>query len=204
MEAYNLKELEQRIPKAIAGVNQMQVKEFLQALADENQIKVEKIGSGNWYWSFRSDAKKMREATINSLKAEEDRMIATIADNERQIEEEMAKRQEDDEMIDNGGLDRKALMEAHEALMKEKEALDNELALYSDSDPTEVLKKMEETEKLKKSAKRWTDNIDSLGSYLVNSLSVERGQLSQILKYVSLRPPRLFLVIPQCFPARKY
>jgi hypothetical protein len=187
MEAYNLKELEAKIPKAIAGVNGMQVKEYLQALADENLIKVEKIGSGNWYWSFRSDAKKIREATIYSLKAEEDRMIAAIADSERQIEEEMEKRHMDDEMVDNGGMDRKALMEAHEALMKEKECLDNELALYSDNNPTDVLKKMEESAKLKRSAMRWTDNLESLESYLMKSLSVDRGQVYQLMKYVSHR-----------------
>lgn len=36
----------------------MVVKDYLQALSGEGLIRVEKIGSGNWYWSFLSDAKQ--------------------------------------------------------------------------------------------------------------------------------------------------
>jgi hypothetical protein len=33
-----------------ASVNKMQVNDFLEELRDENKVRVEKIGSVNWYW----------------------------------------------------------------------------------------------------------------------------------------------------------
>jgi hypothetical protein len=157
----------------------MQVKEYLQALQDENLIRVEKIGSGNWYWCFMSDAKKIKENTLNGLKAAESKLVASVAETERQIEEEMARHVEDDEMLEDGGMDRKALLEAHGVLLREMETLDRELACYSDNDPAEVLRKMEETKRLKDSAIRWTDNIESIESFLISMTS--RTQATEIM-----------------------
>jgi len=180
MGVYTFKELEKLLP-SVASINGMQVKDYLQALQDENQIRVEKIGSGNWYWSFKSDAKKTKENTINALKAEESKLIASTADTERQIEEEMAKREEDDGMLEGDGMDRKVLLKAHEMLLQEMDVLDKELALYSDNDPTEVLRKVDETQKLKKDAMTWTDRIECMESYLVG-LTGDRGQVASIMQ----------------------
>ena len=46
--------------------------------------------------------------------------------------------------------------------------LDKGLSCYSESDPEEVLRKIEETRRLKDSAVRWTDNIDAMESFLTN------------------------------------
>lgn len=54
----------------MASINSIQVKEFLQALTDENKLRVEKIGSGNWYWSFRSDEKVERQRQLNRVQSE--------------------------------------------------------------------------------------------------------------------------------------
>jgi hypothetical protein len=170
MSVYTLKELE-KLLQSVASITQMQVKEYLQALQDENLIRVEKIGSGNWYWCFMSDAKKIKENTLNGLKAAESKLVASIAETERQIEEEMARHVEDDEMLEDGGMDRKALLEAHGVLLREMETLDRELACYSDNDPAEVLRKVEETKRLKDSAIRWTDNIESIESFLISMTS---------------------------------
>jgi hypothetical protein len=167
MGVYTIKDLDKFLP-AVAGINQMQVKDYVQALQDENLIRVEKIGSGNWYWCFTSDAKKSKENSINNLKSEESKLMTLIADTEKQIEEEMAKREGDDEVLEKGGMDRKALLKAHDTLLKEMELLNKELALYSDDDPTEVLRKVEETKKLKQSAFRWTDNIESMETFITN------------------------------------
>ena len=179
MGVYTIKELDKFLP-SVASINQMQVKDYVQALQDENSITVEKIGSGNWYWSFNSDAKKQKENTINNLKFEEGKLTASIAETEKQIEEEMAKRDEDDETPEEGGMDRTALLEAHETLLKEMETLDKELALYSDNDPSEVLHKVEETKKLKQSAFRWTDNIESMESFITN-LTGDRARAAEAM-----------------------
>lgn len=180
MSVYTMKELEKLIP-SVAGIHAMAVKDYFQAIQDENQIRAEKIGSGNWYWSFRSDAKKMKENLINNLTLEENRLTRSITEAERYIEEEMAKREEDAEMLEEGGMSRKALLKAHETILKEMELLDKELAVYSDNDPTDVLRKAEETEKLKESAIKWTDNIECL-EYFIGGLGIDRGQVAILMQ----------------------
>ncbi|KAH9221616.1 meiotic nuclear division protein 1, partial [Leptodontidium sp. 2 PMI_412] len=51
MNVFTLKELEKTLA-SVASIHAMQVKEYLQSMQDENLIRVEKIGSGNWYWCF--------------------------------------------------------------------------------------------------------------------------------------------------------
>jgi hypothetical protein len=180
MGVYSLRELEKLLP-SVGSINGMQVKDYVQTLLDESQIRVEKIGSGNWYWSFKSDAKKSKENMLNKLKDEECKLTTSIANIERTIEEETAERKEDDGMLEGSGIDRKGLMTAHEALTKETEVLDRELALYSDNDPTEMLRKVEETKELKRSAMAWTDNIESLECYIIGLLG-DRTAVAQLMQ----------------------
>lgn len=180
MGVYSFKELEKLLP-AVGSINGMQVKDYLQALQDENQIRVEKIGSGNWYWSFRSEARKTKENTIHSLKAEENKLIASLSDTKNQTHKEMAKRDEEDEMLQGDGMDRKALLPAHGVLMKEMEGLDQALAIYSENDPAEVIRKAGEVQRLKDKAIRWTDNIESLEAFFVN-LTSDRAQAVSIMQ----------------------
>ncbi|RDL34554.1 uncharacterized protein BP5553_07682 [Venustampulla echinocandica] len=180
MSVYTLKELEKSL-QSVASINQMQVKDYLQALQDENLIRVEKIGSGNWYWCFMSDAKKTKENMINTLKGEESKLVASITDTERQIQEEMTKRKKDYEMPENNGMDRKALLEAHETLLRETEMLDKELACYSDNDPAEILRKIEETKTMRDRAMRWTDNIEAIESFIAN-LTGDRARAAELMQ----------------------
>lgn len=180
MNVFTLKELEKTLA-SVASIHAMQVKEYLQSMQDENLIRVEKIGSGNWYWCFTSDAKKAKENMLNKLKAEERAMTTAIAEAERNLEEEMARREDDDDnLLEGNGMDRKALLEAHGLLVKETEALDKELACYSDNDPAEIQRKIVENKRLKDSAIRWTDNIESMESY-IGTLVMDRTQLETIM-----------------------
>lgn len=79
----------------------MQVKDYLQVLSDDNKIRVEKIGSGNWYWSFPSDEKKAKDndlskaweenakasAMVNELQAKSDEAEAARADEQDTLSE---------------------------------------------------------------------------------------------------------------------
>jgi len=128
-----------------------------------------------------SDARKTKENMINNLKAEEAKLEGSIAETQRQIEEEMSKREDDEEMLEGNGMDRKALLEMHEMLSKEIEELDKELACYTDNDPAAVQQKVEETKKLKSSAILWTDNIESMGSY-ITSLTGDRTATNKLME----------------------
>jgi len=63
---HTLKELEKELPAA-ALITSMVVKDMIRELTDENKVKVEKIGSGNWYWSWASDEARERKKTIALL-----------------------------------------------------------------------------------------------------------------------------------------
>jgi hypothetical protein len=153
LSAHSFKDLEKALP-SVASISGMVVKDYLQALSDEGLIKVEKIGSGNWYWAFVSDAKQSKEKVLHGLKTEETKLNASITDVEKQIIDETAQRDEDDEMLEDNGMDRQALLVAHERLLKETASLEKELAAYSGNDPTELLRKEKETQNLKDAAEQ--------------------------------------------------
>ena len=77
----------------------MQVKDYLQALADDNKIRVEKIGSGNWYWSFPSDEKKAKEAALEKAQAEHCKADNIVMELQTKVDEAGAARAEDEEML---------------------------------------------------------------------------------------------------------
>lgn len=158
----------------------MQVKDFIQTLTDEGLIRVEKIGGGNWYWSFASDSKKINEKIHSDLITEEGKLKASLAEVEAQIQSEMAAREEDEEMLEDGGMDRRALLDAHENALNTIAALSRELAGYSDSDPTEILRIADETRVLKDSAERWTDYIESIEG-LFRNMTRDRAAVAQVM-----------------------
>lgn len=83
----------------VSSINGMQVKDYLQALSDDNKIRVEKIGSGNWYWSFPADEKKAKEAALKKSQEEYDKASATMADLQAKVDTAGAARtDEDDDM----------------------------------------------------------------------------------------------------------
>ena len=180
MSVYTFKELEKLLP-AVGSISGMQVKDYLQALQDENQIRVEKIGSGNWYWSFKSEAKKTKENVIYNLKSEESKLMESLAETEQQIEKEMAKREEEDEKLEGGGMGRNALLEAQETLLKEMEILDRELSVYSENNPADMLRKAGEAKKLKESAIKWTDNIECLEAFVL-TLTGDRTEAARMMQ----------------------
>lgn len=100
--AHSIKDLEKTLPQ-VASISSMQVKDYLQALQDDNKIRVEKIGSGNWYWSFPSDEKKAKEAALARAQEEYDKANATAAELQAKVDEAGAARGEDDEALADTG-----------------------------------------------------------------------------------------------------
>lgn len=85
--ACTLKDLEKELPPK-AGISSMVVKDYLNALEDDHQINMEKIGSCNWYWSFPAEARRQKEAArAQALKAR-DEVRATVAAAEKAAAEE--------------------------------------------------------------------------------------------------------------------
>jgi hypothetical protein len=77
----------------------MHVKDYLQALADDNKIRVEKIGSGNWYWSFLSDEKKAKDTALDKAQDEYNKANATVAELQLRVDEAGAARADDEDIL---------------------------------------------------------------------------------------------------------
>lgn len=82
----------------------MQVKDYLQALQDDNKIRVEKIGSGNWYWSFPSDEKKSKTAALARVREEHDKASVAVLELQAKVDDAGAARGEDESTKGNGSL----------------------------------------------------------------------------------------------------
>lgn len=63
---HTLKDLETAIPTH-TKINKMQIKDLIKELTDTNQVNIEKIGSGNWYWSWAGDQIAEKTAMISNL-----------------------------------------------------------------------------------------------------------------------------------------
>jgi hypothetical protein len=96
--AHSIKDLEKAIP-SVASINGMQVKDYLQALSDDNKIRVEKIGSGNWYWSFPSDEKKAKEVMLERAQEEFNKANDALTELQAKVDEAGAAREDDDDML---------------------------------------------------------------------------------------------------------
>lgn len=79
----------------MASIASIQVKEYLQELADGGQIHVERIGTVNWYWSFAGVEQRGREARVRRLGEERDRvqgvvdgLVGALRERERLLSEE--------------------------------------------------------------------------------------------------------------------
>lgn len=148
----------------------MQVKDYLQALSDEGKIRVEKIGSGNWYWSFPSEEKKSRESVLGKLKEELAKIKGSLEELGERVKQASEKRGEDDE-------DRGELVSAKLELDGEIGVLRKELDGYKDGDPGEVEKRRKEIKTLQGRAEMWTDNIGILEGYMLNLIGGDREKL---------------------------
>ena len=172
---HNIKELEKALP-SVASINGMQVKDYLQALNDEGKVRVEKIGSGNWYWSFLSEEKNTRDVALSDLKAEKGKIEAGVQELEERLREADEKRGEDD--------GRAELASQKMVLDAEVVEMGKELEGYRDCDPVEVERRMREVHGFRAAAERWTDNILILEGYLKELLGGDAEALDGLKRQV--------------------
>lgn len=192
---HTIKDLEKHLP-SVAQINGMQVKgtyttdhrhriahrplvilecctpanitlpDYVQALQDESRIRAEKIGSGNWYWSFISDDKIAVQKSLEGAQTAYEKALATDNELKAKIAEGEAQRKEDEEMLDESGDSREALLGSKRLLEGEVEGLRRELATYNNNDPVELEKKGREAAEWKGVAELCTDDIYSMELWL--------------------------------------
>lgn len=163
---YTLKELEKTLP-AVASINSIQVKEYIQALIDEDQIRVDKIGSGNWYWSFGSDEKVERERQLARVYTEVEKAKKSCTEWEAALTAETARRDESDEENEVGIDTRQSLQVTKAELAAEVHRLRVAETGLGDSECKKgVLMLQRELAGFRQQALQWTDNLCILEQYL--------------------------------------
>ncbi|KAK3178208.1 hypothetical protein OEA41_000341 [Lepraria neglecta] len=172
---HSIKDLEKSLP-AVASINGMQVKDYLQALHDEGKIRVEKIGSGNWYWSFLSEEKNTRDVTMSRLNEEQAKIDTAVEELEEKIKVASEMRGE------NEG--RGELVTQQLNLTEEVGVLRKELEGYKDNDPGEVDRKRKEIAGFRAKAERWTDNIEILEGRLLEMMGGDREGVDGVKREV--------------------
>lgn len=178
--AHTLKDLEKALP-GVASISNMLVKDYIQSMADENMIRVEKIGSGNWYWSFLSDEKIKKEQALAKAEAEKGKAQATVEELKQKVEEAAAEREDDeDEMMMEPGGDRVSMMTLHSELGNALDALRTELAGYSDNDPVEVELRKAMIVEEKRRVDVLTDVICSMEGWFKQRMGGDKGQFMAI------------------------
>ncbi|KAL2040207.1 hypothetical protein N7G274_007110 [Stereocaulon virgatum] len=154
----------------------MQVKDYLQTLHDEGKIRVEKIGSGNWYWSFLSEEKNTRDVTMSRLKEEQGKLNAAIEELEEKVKLASELRGEDE--------GRTELVTQQLNLSEAVGVLRKELEGYKDNDPGEVDRKRKEIMQFEAKAERWTDNIRVLEGRLLEMMGGDREAVDGVKREV--------------------
>ncbi|CAI7667947.1 unnamed protein product [Penicillium viridicatum] len=176
---HTLKDLEKTLP-SVASINGIQVKEYIQALTDEGQLRVEKIGSGNWYWSFSSDEKHAQERHLARVTMEVEKVRKSYADAEALAAETMHRAEETEEDERDSLMAKKAQLQMEIDRVRTTEAqLSGPLNSLSSKGVKQV---QEELAEFRQQALQWTDNIYILEEYLRKLASGDRQIIESILR----------------------
>jgi hypothetical protein len=170
----------------VASINGIQVKEYIQALTDEGKLRVEKIGSGNWYWIFGSDEKLERERLVGRVKTEVEKTRKSCADAAAALAAETALREREEP--DDG---ENTLESQRDALMATRIALEGEVArlratelqrISSGGGHKSVMQIRRELAEWQTQAQQWTDNIYILEGYLRQLAGGDREVVTAIIR----------------------
>ncbi|WEW59750.1 hypothetical protein PRK78_005230 [Emydomyces testavorans] len=175
---HTLKDLEKMLP-SVASINGMQVKDYIQALADDGKIQVEKIGSGNWYWAWAAEEKKERDKVRSALAKDLEKINRAVAELESKVG--MAK--------EEAGYGQSAEEEAERAELLAKKAateaevirLKRELDQYESGKVGGDIDMMEaDIKRWKAEVEMWTDNIYILEEYMKKLVGGDREVLEAL------------------------
>lgn len=154
----------------------MQAKDALQALVDDSLLRVEKIGSGNWYWAFVGDERKRLVGMMKSL-GDEREGLKRIVEGLKEVvlwEGERVR-------SEAGGEDVGGLVAEMGRLRKEKEMLEGELEGYREGDPGEVERRRALVGKAKAAVNQVTGEGLTLGLMRRWDLSREIGEEKKMI-----------------------
>ncbi|KAF3398765.1 hypothetical protein DPV78_006545 [Talaromyces pinophilus] len=169
---------------SVASIHGIQVKDFITGLLNDNKIRMEKIGSNNWYWSFSSDEKRERENVQERLNRELNRLTKSVEQLEDELQKQQTAAKEEEGTRDSMDIEteRRTLMERKAKLSTEIEPLQAQKTTFEDNDVSKIKQKTEEINQWKLETETWEDNISIMEQYLHKLAGGDRGLVEAIKK----------------------
>ncbi|WVF65996.1 hypothetical protein IAT40_000734 [Kwoniella sp. CBS 6097] len=168
---YSLKELEKIAPKT-KGIVVQSVKEVLDDLVSDSLVQMDKIGTGNYFWSLPSAAGATKNALLSKTEKELESINAKIEETRKGIKSAEKGRENTAE--------RKQLISTLSEVNETSVSLKSELAAFGAADPVRYERKSQAVQVCKDAAVRWTDNAMVLLQY-ASRLGAEEAQLRESL-----------------------
>ncbi|WWD16366.1 hypothetical protein CI109_100792 [Kwoniella shandongensis] len=165
-EFYSLKELEKIAPMV------QSVKDVLDDLVGDSLVIMDKIGTGNYFWSLPSAAGATKHAILAKTTKELEGINSKIEETTAALEAAQRGREDTAE--------RRKLLAQLDELNTTSLSLKAELAAFGAADPVRYEKKKEAIKVCKDAAVRWTDNTLIVLQY-ASGLGAEDAQMRGML-----------------------
>ncbi|KAL4158028.1 hypothetical protein PRNP1_003808 [Phytophthora ramorum] len=170
-EVFNLKEVEKLGSKA--GVVLQTVKDVNQALVDDVLVDCDKIGSGNYFWSFPSKLSQTRRRKLSELEQHHQTVQDKLVKVKQNVEKQKGLRPESEE--------RAQKLRRLEEQKAKVQVLRTKVQHLAENDP-EILEQLERKVRMaKEGSDRWTDNVYTLKSWVVKKRGVEGKEVDKWL-----------------------
>ncbi|XP_032665236.1 meiotic nuclear division protein 1 homolog [Odontomachus brunneus] len=169
-EFFTLKEIEKIAPKE-KGIVMQSVKDILQALADDDLVRAEKIGTSTYYWMFPGESITALERII----ADMTKKLVEAEFRLQKLREEIAKEKE----LKSDTEERTMLLREVETLREKEQQVKQQVARFSDVDPEVIAEMHEKAEKYKNAINVWTDNIFAIQSWCKNKFGISQKELNK-------------------------
>ncbi|KAH7484403.1 hypothetical protein KRP22_005572 [Phytophthora ramorum] len=170
-EVFNLKEVEKLGSKA--GVVLQTVKDVNQALVDDVLVDCNKIGSGNYFWSFPSKLSQTRRRKLSELEQRHQTAQDKLVKVKQNVEKQKGLRPESEERVQK--------LRRLEEQKAKVQVLRTKVQHLAENDP-EILEQLERKVRMaKEGSDRWTDNVYTLKSWVVKKRGVEGKEVDKWL-----------------------
>jgi len=140
-------------------------------LVGEDLVKTDKIGQGNFFWSFPSEAASKRQRVIDELTETINNNSQKIKELQKEEQELRKKRKVTDKREEN-------LNHLH-TLTEQIAQVETELLKYTDCDPALLEALQEDIQTATEAANRWTDNIWTLRRWAAQKFNVDQKQFNK-------------------------
>jgi len=157
----------------------VQSKDYLQNLIDEGKVKTEKIGAGNWYWSFAGNEQAALQLSLDKATEEHRKVTLDIETLQAKLKEALQAQSDDESMLDDTEMDRQTAMELQSKLTNEVKELQKEVDLYRDLDPAVLQERKREVRRTKDKLETVTDNICAMETEIKKVIYGRKEQQEQ-------------------------